>query len=53
MSMHGSNNCIEAKRSLFYSVSWALRTNGMDTEEYATFRYDTFEVENGLNQLLS
>ena len=25
------------------------KTNDMDTIEYATFRYDTVEVENGLN----
>ena len=25
------------------------RTNDMDTMEYATFRYDTVEMENGLN----
>ena len=26
------------------------KTNDMDTIEYATFRYDTIEVENGLNR---
>ena len=25
------------------------RTNDIDTTEYATFRYDTLEVKNGLN----
>ena len=25
------------------------KTNDMDTIEYATFRYDTVKVENGLN----
>ena len=37
---------IVAKRTVFHCfVIW---TNDMDTIEYATFRYDTVEVENAL-----
>ena len=45
-------NRIVAKRSVFrYFVdtcTWTGRTNDIDTIEYATFRYDTIEVENDL-----
>ena len=37
----------ETKRILLFREH-SSRTNGMDTIEYATFRYDTVEVENGL-----
>ena len=41
----GLNSCLVPR--LFREHSG--RTNDMDTKEYATFRYDTVEVENGLN----
>ena len=42
--------------STIHSETWRIslfrehfgRTDDMDTKEYATFRYDTIEVENGL-----
>ena len=42
----------ETKRILLFREH-SSRTNGMDTIEYATFRYDTVEVENGLKIRLS
>ena len=42
-------NCIAAKRTVFHCfVRTQKELIDMDTIEYATFRYDTVEVENGL-----
>ena len=43
-------NRIVAKRKVFH-CEHSLTTNDMDTIEYATFRYGTVEVENGLKQV--
>ena len=42
-------NRIVAKRIVSLFREHSSKTNDMDIIEYATFRYDTIEVENALN----
>ena len=44
-------NRIVAKRSVFYCVHIISSASCHKTVKYATFRYDTVEVENGLNSV--